>query len=437
MVLMPPGSAKSTYASVLFPAWFLAQHPRAAIIAASHTAELAERFGRRVRNMIGEHANFLGYGLSADSTAAGRWDTNQGGEFFAAGVGGAVTGRRADLAIIDDPVKSREEADSIRFRDRAWDWFRADLMTRLKPGAKIVLIQTRWHQDDLAGRLLRAEASRWSVLRLPALAGADDPMGREPGEPLWPTWEGEEALADKRKTIGERDWSALFQQQPTVEGGQIIRAEWWQSWTKPVGTPDFVLISVDPAYTKADENDPSACTVWHVTTADDGRQCLLLRYAWAKRLEFPELVTEIIETWEHFAPKGIPCRILVEAKASGLSVVQEMRRRIDTIPVWEAKVKGDKVARAYACQTTFEAGKVFALASVEGEFRPWAASVIEECAAFPSGEHDDQMDTVSQAVRHVREMGIELHPEDDPPPPPSAAGLPGAKRMYGAVGGRR
>jgi hypothetical protein len=196
MILMPPNSAKSTYASVLFPCWFLCQHPQSSIIAASHTLDLAEKFGRRVRDLIANDTLTLNYGLRADNQAAGRWATSESGEFFAIGVGGAVTGRRGDLIIIDDPVASREQAESKLVRDRTWDWFTGDLYTRLNPGGRIVLIQTRWHVDDLAGRLLEdmaAGGEPWKIIKLPAIAGDDvedggyaDPLGRKPGDPLWP-----------------------------------------------------------------------------------------------------------------------------------------------------------------------------------------------------------------------------------------------------------
>ena len=191
MVLMPPGSAKSTYVSTLFPPWYLARHPDHAVVAASHTAELAERFGRRVRNIINEHSATLGLELAPDIQAANQWETKQAGEYFAVGVLGAVTGRRADIVIIDDPVKSRLEADSETVRERVWEWWKADLLTRLKPGAKIVLVMTRWHEDDLGGRLLAEMAAggrKWEVLRLPMEAELDDPLGRAPGELLWPEW---------------------------------------------------------------------------------------------------------------------------------------------------------------------------------------------------------------------------------------------------------
>ena len=181
MVLMPPGSAKSTYVSVLFPAWYLARHPRAALIMACHTDGLASHFGRRARALVQEHSAVLGYRLAADERAANCWRTSRGGEYFGAGIRGPIAGRRADLAIIDDPIKSWAEADSPMSREHAWEWYRSDLLPRLKPRGRVVLVMTRWHQDDLGGRILETEAG-WTVLRLPALAVPPDALGRAEGE---------------------------------------------------------------------------------------------------------------------------------------------------------------------------------------------------------------------------------------------------------------
>ena len=224
---MPPGAAKSTFVSTLFPPWYLARHPDHAIIAASHTMELAERFGRRVRNLINEHSSTLDVTLAPDIQAAGQWETTAGGEYFAAGVLGAITGRRSDLVLIDDPVKSRAEADSETVRERVWEWWKADLLTRLKPGAKIVLVQTRWHEDDLGGRLLAemdAGGRRWEVLKLPMEAEQHDPLGRAPGELLWPEWFRPDMVAEAKRD--SRTWSALYQQRPAPAEGTYFERDW-------------------------------------------------------------------------------------------------------------------------------------------------------------------------------------------------------------------
>src|SRR3954469_11996302 len=219
LVNMPPGSAKSTYASILFPAWLLAQRPGVAIIGASHTADLAESFSRRTMGMVRENATTLGIDLVKEAVA--NWEVSNGGYYKAVGIGGPVTGRRADVTIVDDPVKSREDADSERFRDRAWGWFSADLRTRLKPNGRIVVIMTRWHEDDLGGRLLLQQGHLWRVLKLPAIALEDDPLQRAPGEWLWDNDDEYGYGAELRKVYAEyqsngaaRDWGALFQQDP-------------------------------------------------------------------------------------------------------------------------------------------------------------------------------------------------------------------------------
>src|SRR5574337_241666 len=221
MIMMPPGSAKSEYASRLFPAWIFCNQPGLSYIGASHTADLAERFSWRVQNLVRENSEVLGFGLKTENRAL--WDTTNGCQYRAVGVGGAVTGFRCDIATIDDPIKGRAEADSLTYRDNVWDWYRAELLTRLKPHGRIVLILTKWHEDDLAGRILKAEPDRWRVLRLPALAEPGDLLGRAEGEALWPEWESREAILDKKRVIGSREFSSLFQQRPTAEEGSIIK----------------------------------------------------------------------------------------------------------------------------------------------------------------------------------------------------------------------
>ena len=438
MVLMPPGSAKTTYTSRIFPAWYLAQKNDRMLLAASHTALLAETNSGAVQRYIEGHTELLGVSLL--SKKIDLWRASNGSEFRAAGVGGSIAGFRADVGLIDDPVRSREEADSPTIREKTWRWYEDDFLTRLKPGAAIVLVMTRWHVDDLGGRILRDAAAGgkpWRVLRLPMEAGTDDPLGRHAGDLLWPDWFTEDMVTQAKRN--RRTWASLYQQQPYIEGGQILQRQWWKPWTDPLPTPDFIIISVDPAYTKEAQNDPSACTVWWTFPDKDGRQATLMRYAWAKRLEFPELVEEIAATYEAFAIKGVPVRLLVESKASGLSVVQELRKRVEDIPVWAENVKGDKIARAYSCQSIFEAGRVYAVANVEGEnepeYRGWASAVIEEVASFPAGEHDDLTDTVTQALRHMIQMGVQFLPADDPSPPPYDTARAG-QQLYGAVARR-
>ena len=219
---MPPGSAKSTYASIIFPSWWFTQHPHSSIIIASHSAGLATYFSRRIRSLVADKALSLGFGISSRDRASDAWTTTAGGEFLAVGVRSAIAGRRADLIVIDDPVGSQADADRISQRDRLWDWYKSDLITRLRPGGKVVLIMTRWHLDDLGGRLIAQTGNEWRIVRLPALAEYADPLGRQEGEALWPAWEPREALLRKRDLLGERGWAALFQQSPQPSHGRIF-----------------------------------------------------------------------------------------------------------------------------------------------------------------------------------------------------------------------
>jgi hypothetical protein len=260
-VFMPPGSAKSTYGSILFPPWFMAVRPGMQVLAASHTTELAERWGRKVRGMVAEHVTTLGCSLSSVSNSAGRWQLSNGSEYFAAGVGTGIAGFRADLAVIDDPLRSRDDADSENNRDKQWEWFKGDLSPRLKPGARVVLIQTRWHFDDLAGRILE-EAKRtgraWRVISLPAVAEADDLLGRKPGEYLWDDSYGYgKTLREAEREQTPRNWSALYQQRPAPESGDYFKEEWLRPYiTAPdlgtltfYGGSDFAVTSNGGDYT--------------------------------------------------------------------------------------------------------------------------------------------------------------------------------------------
>ena len=249
MIFMPPRHGKSELASKRFPAWCLGRQPKRQIIAASYNSDLANDFGRNVRNIVAEPEFaqvFPNVGLAPDSQAANRMNTNHGGTYVAAGVGTAVTGRGADIALIDDPFKDREEADSERRRDVVWDWYRSTLFTRLMPGGAVVLIQTRWHEDDLAGRLLEAEGDQWEVLDLPAINKA--------GEALWPEWYDLKALNRIKDTIGQREWSALYQQQPQPDDGTYFQRAWFKEWDNlPTvhyyGTSDYAVTDGGGDYT--------------------------------------------------------------------------------------------------------------------------------------------------------------------------------------------
>lgn len=540
-IFMPPGSAKSTYTSALFPPWYLAQNPEKMVIAASHTAELAERWGRRVRNIVAEHAPRLGYNIAPDDKAAGRWATSAGGEYYAAGVGGSITGRRADLVVIDDPVRSREDAESETVRDKVWDWYRADLITRLKPGATVCVVQcmvgstrvamadgsekalsaikcgdivatyengvlaqarvlnwanqgpdktytiktssglivqanerhpfliargggtewvrlrelrpgdeifrvsggsggassvphtcdfttdrileiteagvedvfdiqvertenfianglvshnTRWHEDDLAGRILAQEGDKrdggaWEVIRLPALAELLDPLGRAPGEALWPEWEDVEQLERKRSIIGPRDWSALYQQRPTAEDGTYFKKEWFRTYTQ---APERMTIymSGDFAVTEGG-GDYTELAVWGVDPLDNvyaldwwGGQASSDRWA----AEFIRL----IKRWKPvtFIGEAGPIRRAMEP------LLARMMRDERAFVVCEWLSSGnDKSANARPLQAFMANGRFYWPAT------DWAIKVQDQMLRFPDGKYDDAVDACSLFARHM------------------------------------
>jgi len=401
-VFMPPGSAKSTYASVLFPPWFLSRHPQAACIAASHTQELADHWGRRVRNLIGQESKTLGIDLAPDSAAAGRWELAQGGAYFAAGVGGSITGRRADLAIIDDPVKSREAADSDRERNKVWDWYRSDLYTRLKPGARIVLIQTRWHEDDLAGRLL-ASGDDWHVLCLPAIAEAEDALGRAVGLPLWPEWESGAELERKRKVVGEREWLALYQQRPTADQGTYFKREWFADTyeAKPQGlnvymSGDFAVTPGDGDYTELavwgvdGEGKVYALDWWHGQTAAD---------VWVTAL------LALIQKWRplFFVGETGPIRRAVEPLMERM--MQE--QRIYCAMEWLSHSGGNKEALCRSFQAMAGQKRI----RFPKDSR-WAERVLDQLLRFPTAKHDDAVDACGLIGRFIDRMPA--HQESGP-----------------------
>ena len=390
MVLMPPGSAKSTYASVLFPAWWFIQHPKSSVIAASHTADLAAHFGRQVRALVTEHSAVLGYRLNADSRAASRWQTSTQGEYFATGVRGPITGRRADLAIIDDPIKSLLDAESVVQRERLWDWYRSDLTTRLKPRARVVLIMTRWHEDDLAGRLLSQEASEWRLLRLPALAEADDPLGRQIGEPLWPEWEGREALERKRNAVGNRIWSALYQQSPRPLQGSLFNVSQIEIMdTLPVGLAGPAVRAWDLAATvERAGNDPDWTAGVKMLRDPTGRWIILD----VVRLRGnPRQVEQAILQTATLDGRAVTISLPEDPGQAGKNQVAYLTRMLAGYNVAASRETGSKVVRATPMAAQMEASNVLMVRA------NWNAPLLEELREFPFGRKDDQVDALARA----------------------------------------
>lgn len=392
IVTMPPGSAKSTYASVLFPAWFLAQRPNLAVIGASHTATLAETFSRRIQSVIRDNTRALDYGLTRES--AEQWDTTTGGSYKAAGVGGPITGFRADLAIIDDPVKSRADADSETYRERAWNWYGADLRTRLKPGASIVLIQTRWHEDDLAGRLLLTNADGWRVLSLPAIAGDNDALGRAPGEWLWSDdgygyAAGLHGVLDEYERAGAmRDWHALYQQNPRPAEGLIFRVA-------QIGVVDAapsngrIVRAWDLAATAEAGSRDSDWTVGaKLMRTAEGRFVVLdvVRFRGG-----PEDVERAIVNTAAQDGNGVTVGLPQDPGQAGKSQVLYLTRKLAGRRVESTVETGDKAERAMPLAAQCNVGNVSVMQA------PWTRALLDELGAFPAGKHDDQVDALSRA----------------------------------------
>lgn len=400
LVMMPPGSAKSTYGSVLFPAWYLGRNPTKCVIAASHTGELAERFGRKVRNLVGgtEHGKvFPQCKLSTDSAAAGRWDTTAGGEYFAAGVGGSITGRRADLAIIDDPVKSREDADSETIREKQWAWWRDDLTTRLKPGAAVVLIMTRWHEDDLAGRLLKDledGKSRVKIIRLPMLAQENDPLGRQPGEPLWPEWFTRQMIDQAQRE--PRTWSALYQQEPRPIGGGEFKIEWFSYWKRQPAATNRVIL-VDPSSGRS-KSRGDYTSMWVVGVGPDGNDYVLDGVR--DRLNLTERTEALFALVRRYRPAAVGYEQYgLQADIEHIRIEQERQQyRFRIIELGGGVKKEDRIRRLIP---SFQQGRTWMPASMirrmsNGEQRDLMDDFRAEYLAFPVAAHDDAMDCLAR-----------------------------------------
>lgn len=410
-IFMPPGAAKSTYASILYAPWHLAQRPSDCVIAASHTAELAEKWGRRVRNLIAEHSLILGVALADDSQAAGRWETNSGGEYFAAGVGGAIAGRRADLVVIDDPVRSREDADSEIIREKVWDWYKSDLYTRLKPGGRIVLIQTRWHEDDLAGRLLaemEAGGDQWEVISLPALAEANDPLGRAIGAPLWPEWEDGDELARKRRAVGPRDWSALYQQRPAPEDGDYFKSEWLKPYDQ---APSRDVLRVYGGSDYAVTADGGDYTV-HVVVGLDPEGKMFLLDVWRGQTASDRWVEAFCDLVRHWKPIGWAEEQGQIKAGVGPFLTKRQREREAFVFREEFPTRGDKAVRAQSIRGRMAQNGLYVPVNA-----PWYPALRSELLSFPAGKHDDQVDALGLVGQLLDKMTAGVARKEEKPKP--------------------
>jgi predicted phage terminase large subunit-like protein len=397
IVCLPPRHTKSEFASTFFPAWMMGLRGNLKIIQTTHTAELAVRFGRRVRNIIDSDEYkqvFPELSLQADNKSAGRWTTNQGGESFYAGVGGAITGRGADLLIIDDPV-SEQDALSPTAMDSVYEWYTSGPRQRLQPGGIIVIVMTRWSTKDLVGKVLKKQgddhADQWEVIEFPAIMPESE-------EPLWPEFWKKEELLSVKASLPISKWNAQWMQNPTAEEGSIVKREWWNLWDKDyVPAYDYVIQSYDTAFSKKETADYSAITTWAVFKPRDGDpDAIILLDAKRVRVDFPELKKLAWEEYKYWEPDCV----LIEAKASGTPLTQELRRMGIPVTSYTPSRGQDKIARMNSVAPIFESGMVWAPEEI------FAEEVIEEMASFPFGEHDDYCDSATMALMRFRQGGF-------------------------------
>ena len=404
IINMAPRHTKSEFASFLFPAWMIGLNPKLKIIQATHTTELAVNFGRKVKNLLEEEDYreiFPDTQLSVDSKAAGRWDTRQGGMYYAVGVGSNLAGRGADLLIIDDPHSEQTAMSNTGFDD-AWDWYTGGPRQRLQPGASIVLVQTRWSEKDMTGQLVRAQmkdpkADQWEVVELPAVLPS--------GNACWPEFWSIEELNSVKYSVPPYKWNAQYQQNPTGDEISILKREWWQVWDKE-SVPDlqYVIQSYDTAFSKRETADFSAITTWGVFYPDEagGPPNLILLDAKKGRWDFPELKAVALEQYKFWDPETV----IVEAKASGMPLTHELRNIGIPVVNFTPSRGNDKLSRVHSISPLFESGVIWA------PDERWAEEVIEECAAFPNGEYDDLVDSTTQALMRYRQGNFVQLPSD-------------------------
>ena len=394
IVCLPPRHTKSEFASTYFPAWMMGLRGNLKIIQTTHTAELATSFGRKIRNLIDSDQYsevFPDLKLQADNKSAGRWTSNKQGEFFAAGVGGAITGRGADLLIIDDPV-SEQDALSPTAMDAVYEWYTSGPRQRLQPGGIIVIVMTRWSTKDLVGKVLKKQgedhADQWDVIEFPAIMPESD-------SPLWPEFWKKEELLSVKASLPVSKWNAQWMQNPTAEEGSIVKREWWNKWEKDVPAYSYVIQSYDTAFSKKETADYSAITTWAVFEYMDVEQIILLD-AKRMRLDFPELKKLAWEEYRYWEPDCV----LIEAKASGTPLTQELRRMGIPVTAYTPSRGQDKIARMNSVAPIFESGMVWAPDEI------FAEEGIEEMASFPYGDNDDYCDSATMALMRFRQGGF-------------------------------
>ena len=400
IINMPPRHTKSEFASYLLPSWFLGRYPQKKIIQTAHTAELAVGFGRKVRNLVSSEAysKVFQTKLSSDSKAAGRWNTDAGGDYFAIGVGGAVTGKGADVLIIDDPHSEQEaRQNNPAVFDGVYEWYTSGPRQRLQPGGAIIIVMTRWSKRDLTGQIIKNSekggVDDWEVIEFPAILPS--------GTPLWPGFWKKEELEAIKAEIPTAKWEAQYQQNPTGNEGAIIKRDMWKIWPDKNPPPcDYIIQSWDTAFEKNNRADYSACTTWGVFQHTDQhgnlKPNIIVLDSFKQRMEFPELKQKAFEMWKEWNPDTL----IVEKKAAGAPLIYELRMMGIPLSEYTPSKGNDKIARVNAISDLFASGVVWC-----PETR-WADELMEELASFPNGDNDDLVDSTSQALIRYRQGGF-------------------------------
>ena len=380
IISMPPRHGKTELASIRFAPWFLGKNPDKNIALATYSAEFAEENSEKAREIVDSNIYREIFNVSLKKDTVSRWRTQHGGNYYAVGIGGALTGRGANILIVDDPHKNRKEAESVVKRKDVWDWFASTAYTRLEKDAAVVVIMTRWHDDDLVGRLLKSN-EEWDILSFPAIAEKNEHY-RKVNTPLWQEKYDLEALLKIKSAIGSREFTSLYQGAPSAAEGEIFKRDWWQYYLSPP-TEGRIIQSWDTAFKAKEQNDYSACTTWRINSNG-----FYLLHRWMDRVEFPDLKRKFIQLANEFKADEIN----VEDKASGQSLIQELNRET-SLPIIPVEPAGDKIARANGVTPIIEAGKVFL-----PEDAVWLDDYLANMSAFPNGMHDDDVDSTTQAL---------------------------------------
>lgn len=396
-VLMPPQHGKSTTLTKSFPSWMIGRHPDLKVIEVSYGETLAQEFGRANRQKVDEFGpQIFGVRVTPDNSSvtkwgierkvAGRWIPAAGG-MLSAGILSGVTGHGAGLLLLDDPIKNRAEAQSITYRDRIWSEWQNSFLTRLSPDGVACIIFTHWHEDDIWGRIEKSEvAEDWTLIKLPATAEENDPLGRSPGEALWPTHGyTAEWLSQQKRAVGTFTYTALYQQRPAPMEGEVLKRKWWKFWRALPSELDLMIQSWDCSIKDLKESDYVAGHIWGFNGADN----YLIDRVHGK-MDLPTTI-EAVRTFSAKWPQAR--RKLIEDKANGTAVIQILRKRIPGLIAVEPE--GGKVVRAIAAQPLLEAGNTYL---PDPTIAPWVHDVITECSAFPNGAHDDDVDAMTQAL---------------------------------------